>query len=167
MATRSRRFYGKYRGTVTQNLDPQAQGRIQVQVPEVLGATATPWALPCLPLAGPEACVAAVPAVGDSVWVEFEAGRADRPVWVGCFWPAPGQAPSPGGGGAPALLLRVGRAQLSLSEGAGPDAGVSLRVGAAHLSIGDAGITLGNGQGATITLRGPAIDCNGGALTVV
>jgi hypothetical protein len=47
------RFYGKYRGMVADVTDPDALGRIKVQVPEVYGAVVSPWALPCAPYAGP------------------------------------------------------------------------------------------------------------------
>ena len=30
-------FFGKYRGSVANNMDPMQQGRIQVSVPSVLG----------------------------------------------------------------------------------------------------------------------------------
>jgi hypothetical protein len=80
------RHYGKYRGFVTDNQDPRKQGRLKVNVPEVLGDVDTGWALPCTPYAGEQTGAYAVPPVGAGVWVEFEAGDASRPIWVGCWW---------------------------------------------------------------------------------
>jgi hypothetical protein len=84
----SGRFYGKYGGVVTANdgssggLKP---GSIEVKVPAVLGDTPM-WALPCVPYAGSKVGFFAMPPVGASVWVEFEGGRRDHPIWTGCFW---------------------------------------------------------------------------------
>jgi Type VI secretion system/phage-baseplate injector OB domain len=82
----SDRFYGKYRGTVLNNVDPTSRGRLQAMVPEVLGEIPTGWAEPCSPYAGPMAGFFAVPPPGAGVWIEFEAGDASRPVWVGGWW---------------------------------------------------------------------------------
>lgn len=80
------RFYGKYRGLVAINVDPQNQGRLKAIVPEVLGAIPSTWALPCTPYAGTLAGLFTVPMVGTGVWIEFEAGDVSRPVWTGCWW---------------------------------------------------------------------------------
>lgn len=82
----STRHWGKYRGTVVDNTDPQTQGRLRVSVPEVLGDVDSGWALPCAPYAGDKSGVYVVPSVGSGVWVEFEAGDVSRPIWVGCWW---------------------------------------------------------------------------------
>src|SRR3954451_14938145 len=78
--------FGKFRGTVSDNQDPRHQGRLKVQVPEVLGTVDSGWALPCVPYAGDKSGVHTVPSVGAGVWVEFEAGDVSRPIWVGCWW---------------------------------------------------------------------------------
>jgi Type VI secretion system/phage-baseplate injector OB domain len=80
------RFYGKYRGLVFINVDPQNMGRIKAIVPEVLGVFPTNWCLPCTPYAGTMAGFFTVPLQGTGVWVEFEAGDVNRPVWTGCWW---------------------------------------------------------------------------------
>ncbi|BCJ57212.1 phage baseplate assembly protein V [Micromonospora endophytica] len=103
------RFLGKFRGTVTDTRDPLGEGRIQVSVPEVLGEHAS-WALPCVPYAGPGVGLLAAPPVGTRVWVEFEAGSPDRPIWVGCFWGRgeyPTTVPAPAG-----VVLRIGEVTL-------------------------------------------------------
>ncbi len=80
------RVYGKFAGTVMNNLDPQSQGRLQAFVPEVLGEIPTGWAKPCVPYAGPASGFFSAPPVGAGVWIEFEAGDVSRPIWTGCFW---------------------------------------------------------------------------------
>jgi hypothetical protein len=88
LATLSRtHYYGKYRGIVTDNLDPSAIGRIKAQVPDVFGASAlTPWATPCAPYIGAGVGFHTIPAVGAGVWIEFEAGDPSRPIWSGGWW---------------------------------------------------------------------------------
>jgi hypothetical protein len=80
------RFYGKYRGLVLVNVDPQNMGRIKAIVPEVLGVIPTNFCLPCTPYAGINAGLFTVPLPGTGVWIEFEAGDVNRPVWTGCWW---------------------------------------------------------------------------------
>lgn len=91
-ARQDRRFYGKYRGLVTLNVDPQNRGRLKASVPEVLGEVPTGWALPCVPYAGTGAGFFAIPPVGAGVWIEFEAGNVSRPIWTGTWW-ANGEVP--------------------------------------------------------------------------
>jgi hypothetical protein len=78
------RFYGKYRGTVT-DVDPQTC-RIKATVPAVLGDTPTGWCMPCVPYAGPKVGIAFLPETGSGVWIEFEGGDVSYPIWVGCYW---------------------------------------------------------------------------------
>lgn len=94
------RHYGKYRGTVADNQDPRKQGRIKVQVPEILGDVDSGWALPCAPYAGEQSGFYTVPPVGAGVWVEFEAGDVSRPIWVGCWWGSDKLPKDEGGAGA-------------------------------------------------------------------
>ncbi|HVB97245.1 MAG TPA: phage baseplate assembly protein V [Chloroflexota bacterium] len=79
-------FFGKYRGKVENNLDPMQQGRVQVSVPTVLGSGKLSWAMPCVPFAGPSVGFFAIPPSGANVWVEFEGGDPNFPIWSGCFW---------------------------------------------------------------------------------
>jgi|HubBroStandDraft_6_1064221.scaffolds.fasta_scaffold32807_4 hypothetical protein len=87
------RHYGKYRGIVSDNQDPNNLGRIRANVPEVLGKVVSGWALPSLPYAGNGSGFFRVPPSGAGVWVEFEAGDPSRPIWSGCWW-ASNQLPS-------------------------------------------------------------------------
>lgn len=81
-----RRYFGKYRGKVAANKDPFSLGRIQVEVPAILGPGRTSWAMPCTPYAGNDVGFFMIPPIGSNIWVEFEAGDPDYPIWVGCFW---------------------------------------------------------------------------------
>ena len=78
-------FFGKYRGLVTDNVDPLTKGRLKVQVPPVLG-TVEVWASPCVPYAGPKLGWYTMPEVNTGVWIEFEAGDPSYPIWAGFFW---------------------------------------------------------------------------------
>ncbi len=89
------RYYGKYRGFVADNDDPDQLGRLRVTVPSVLGQAQSSWALPSVPFGGlTDQGLFAVPEVGAQVWVEFEAGNPDQPIWTGTFWQAPGDPPA-------------------------------------------------------------------------
>ncbi|HEX8653860.1 MAG TPA: phage baseplate assembly protein V [Allosphingosinicella sp.] len=79
------RFLGKFRGKVIENVDPLFQGRIIAEVPAVSGSILN-WALPCTPYAGLDVGFYAIPPIGANVWVEYEGGDPNYPVWVGCFW---------------------------------------------------------------------------------
>ncbi len=81
-----RRFFGKYRGTVVSNTDPLGGDRLEVRVPAVSGEADSYWALPCVPYAAADLGWHAIPPVGASVWIEYEGGDMERPIWVGGFW---------------------------------------------------------------------------------
>jgi len=88
-------LYGKFRGKVIKNEDPQKLGRLLVQVPAVSDENLS-WALPCVPYAGKKVGFFAMPPIGANVWVEFESGDPNYPIWTGCFW-GQGEIPvSPG-----------------------------------------------------------------------
>jgi uncharacterized protein involved in type VI secretion and phage assembly len=78
------RFYGVYRGTVTDNQDPLQTGRIRARVPEVTGEAASEWAVLCVPFG-----IVSIPPVGADVLIQFEQGDPDRPVVMGSVWNAP------------------------------------------------------------------------------
>jgi uncharacterized protein involved in type VI secretion and phage assembly len=171
-----KRFYGKYRGLVIQNADPEQIGRIQVQVPDVLGKITSSWAMPCVPAAGNQSGCFIVPPVNSQVWVEFEQGDPDYPIWTGGFWgkgaevPTAAIAPPAGPSGQNIVLETTGQNMLVLSD-ASPTSttgGIVLQsASGAKIVVNDTGIYISNGQGAMITLIGSAVNVNQGALTVV
>jgi phage gp45-like len=79
------RYFGKYRGEVTDTADPTSRGRVKVRVPAVMGDREV-WAMPCAPYAGDGLGFFAIPPAGTAVWVEFEGGELNQPIWAGCFW---------------------------------------------------------------------------------
>ncbi len=79
-------FFGKYRGVVTNNQDPELRGRIKAKVPDVYGDDESGWAMPCAPFGGANAGFFALPKVNAGVWIEFEQGDPDYPIWSGCWW---------------------------------------------------------------------------------
>jgi len=95
-----RRFYGKYRATVVDNQDPARLGRLKLSVPSVLGPeVVSGWATPCVPYGGAaDQGFLFIPDRGAGVWVEFEEGDLEFPIWVGTFWTRPdtgSQLPKP------------------------------------------------------------------------
>jgi uncharacterized protein involved in type VI secretion and phage assembly len=101
-----RRTYGKYRGFVADNDDPQQLGRVRVVVPSVLGAEVTGWALPCLPFGGQEdQGLFTVPELDAQVWVEFEEGDVSRPIWTGTFWRQAADVPAEAASSPPTTRL--------------------------------------------------------------
>lgn len=162
------RYYGKYRGKVENNVDPQQQGRVQVSCPAVLGGGRNSWALPSAPFAGPGVGFFAVPPVGANVWVEFEGGDPDSPIWSGGFWGL-GEAPA-----QPAVaeqtVWKTEGVTLVLSDLPG-SGGFRLEVGPPvsstplTLVLGPGGIELAHGS-AKVKLTPASVSINDGALEV-
>lgn len=90
--TAFKKYYGKYRGKVIKNIDPDGLGRIIADVPYIPGAK-TNFATPCTPYAGKGVGFLALPPIGANVWIEFEGGDPTFPIWSGCFW-APEEIPA-------------------------------------------------------------------------
>ena len=161
--------FGKYRGKVENNIDPMSQGRVQVSCPQVLGDGKMSWALPCAPMAGSQMGMFAIPPKGANVWVEFEAGDANRPIWTGGFWGS-GEFPS-----FPPVLsdmvigfIKTKQATLTLSDLPGTG-GVTLEFSSSlKIAMTSTGIEITNGQGATVKLGpGPKVSINDGAIEVM
>jgi uncharacterized protein involved in type VI secretion and phage assembly len=157
-------FFGKYRGTVENNVDPRQLGRIQFSVPTVLGENRLNWAMPCVPYAGPDVGFFAIPPVGANVWIEFEGGDPDFPIWTGCFWDSGDVPTSPAVAEKKVLKTDVGTVTLDDTPGAG---GLTIETTAGmKIAIDSQGIEINNGQGASIKLQGPKVSINGTALEV-
>jgi hypothetical protein len=183
--SKSNRYYGKYRGTVANNIDPEQRGRIQAIVPDVQGLVPTTWALPCVPIAGKQQGVFQVPQIGAAVWIEFEQGDPDHPIWVGGFWGAFAEVPAsaltpPLPGGDNIVIQTTLQHTLAISDAAplpvealpppfapvGTGGIVLKSPGGAFIVVNDAGIFINNGMGATIELVGPSVMINKIALVV-
>ncbi|MDE1948645.1 MAG: baseplate assembly protein [Burkholderiales bacterium] len=164
-------FYGKYRGLVLQNIDPLQIGRIQVSVPDV-AVLPSSWAMPCLPWAGANTGLFTVPPIGAKVWVEFERGDPDYPVWVGGFWGTAAEVPAMAHAVPPAIagltIQTTLKNGITISDMPGPTGGILIQTTTgAMISVSDVGIVISNGKGAVINMTGPTVDVNLGALTVV
>src|SRR5262245_19380964 len=90
----AKRFFGKYRGTVLNNVDPEQRGRIMAIVPDVSTVVPSTWAMPSLPVGGMQMGVFTVPPIGAGVWIEYEQGDPDYPIWVGAFWGNAAEVPA-------------------------------------------------------------------------
>jgi hypothetical protein len=159
-------YFGKYRGLVTDNNDPLKQGRIQVRVPSVLGDKLL-WALPCTPYAGPDIGFFALPPVGANVWVEFESGELNHPIWAGGFWD-PNELPSEAAPGT--VFLRTPGAVIRIEDSGTVEIETT---GGAKITLTGTEITLEaptikqSANGGATQLSASGFDAMNGALTVV
>jgi Type VI secretion system/phage-baseplate injector OB domain len=157
-------FFGKYRGKVAANKDPLNLGRIQVQVPAIYGDETLAWAMPCTPYAGKDIGFFAIPPVGSNIWVEFEQGDPDYPIWAGCFW-GTGELPQA------AIVLDPEKVQVFRAEGItltwsnfAPNKGVTLEVEGPVVTrklkivLNAEGIEINNADETIATLTATAIE---------
>jgi hypothetical protein len=176
-SSQARTFYGKYRGTVINNIDPMMRGRLLLEVPDVTGLVPSSWAEACVPLAGPTGPpmgVYMVPPIGAGVWVEFEGGDPSKPIWTGCRWGLASDVPTLALAGIPAspniCMQTLGQNMLMLSDMPPTPltGGIILKsLTGAMLVVNDLGIFIQNGKGAAINMMGPSVDINMGALTII
>jgi hypothetical protein len=170
--TRGGGLFGRYRGTVVNNVDPDGLGRLLVAVPDVLGDDPCIWAESASPLAGPKMGLYAVPTAGAGVWVEFEQGDPDHAIWTGCWRGSSSDVPSRASSAPPVLppVVLETQAQNRLVISSAP--GECLTVETAKGELGPrivvtaTSITLTSGLGASIELSGAGVKINGNALTV-
>jgi uncharacterized protein involved in type VI secretion and phage assembly len=155
-------YFGKYRGTVTDNNDQTSRGRLKVQVPAVLG-TLEVWAMPCVPYAGDQVGFYSLPPNQSGVWVEFEGGDPSYPIWTGCFW-ADNEIPDSGGPDikiwqTDSLKVRLDDSadELLLENGGGSKttygSEATTESGSAKVTVGDSG--------------GSSVNINDGSLEVM
>ncbi len=166
-----RRFYGKYRGLVLSNVDPMQRGRLMVQVPDVTGLVPGTWAEACIPCGGMQYGLFGIPLIGAGVWIEFEQGDLNYPIWTGTFYSNAGEVPAlsraiPPGVPGMAMVTPLQNAVI-VNDTPGPTGGIMLKGGLATITINDTGITIQNGKGASISMVGPQVIINAGALTVI
>lgn len=137
------------------------QGRIQAQVLDIFGDQNSGWALPALPYAGNQVGLFLVPPVDANVWIEFENGNPEYPIWTGCFW-SQGEVPA-----TPALpqikMLKTDIGSITLDDTAG---GITIETTAGmKIMLTASGIEITNSQG-KIQIQGPTVSLNNGALEV-
>ncbi len=164
MSGEKKLFLGKYRGTVSENTDPLMLGRIRAKVPAVLEDEETGWALPCSPYAGNGVGFFFIPPVDANIWIEFEGGELEHPIWSGGFW-ALGEAPK-----TPAIpdikVIKTDTATITLSDLPGIG-GVTVETTSGLKIVMDiTGIELSNGS-AKVKLTPASVSINDGALEVI
>lgn len=163
------RFLGKFRGLVSDAQDPLMLGRIRAQVPDVLGDQESGWAMPAAPFGGSAAGFFALPSVGSGVWIEFEQGDPDFPVWTGSWWGTAADVP-------PALLAppyekvlvqTAGGHSITLDDTPGVG-GITLQTATGQkITLNALGIEIDNGMGAAVKLEGPVTTINDDGLQVI
>ena len=165
MSELTQRYFGKYRGIVTDNTDPLMQGRIRAQIPSVLGDEQTGWALPCSPYGGDGVGFFFIPPVGANVWIEFENGDLDFPIWVGCFWNT-GKVPS--SSGLPIMkVIKTDNTTITFDDTPGVG-GITIETqNGLKIKMDVSGIELNNNGTMTIKLTPASVSVNDGALEVI
>lgn len=167
-------LFGKYRATVINNIDPELRGRLLLSIPDALGLVPSTWAEPCTPLSGPTGPamgVYMVPPIGAGVWVEFEQGDVDYPIWVGGRWGSSADVPPLAHAGLPVspniVMQTAGQNAFVISDLPGPTGGLMLKSATgASIIVNDTGIYIQNGKGASLVMTGPTVTVNNGALVI-
>lgn len=153
------RFYGKYRGTVT-DIDADTL-RIKAKVPAVLGEQKTGWCMPCVPYAGQGVGFALLPEEGAGVWIEFERGDVSYPIWVGCYWRTD-EKPSDASPTVKTLVTKAGH-KILLDDDEG-----SITITDSNentLTLESSGITVARGS-SRIEVNDSEVSVNDGAVEV-
>jgi uncharacterized protein involved in type VI secretion and phage assembly len=146
-------------------------GRVRARVPDVLGDKESGWALPCAPFGGDGMGFFAVPKNGAGVWIEFEHGDPDFPIWAGCWWGTLAELPPtllvPPPPSKKVMLKTEGGHMIILDDTPGIG-GITLETSAGQkVKLTALGVEIDNGLGATVKLQGPQVSINGGALEVI
>jgi hypothetical protein len=145
-----KRYYGKYRGTVLPMYDVDTRGRLLVSVSDPHGPNFSGWARPCVPWAGPSMGCYVVPPPLSNVWVEFEHGNPDLPIWVGCWWGDPVTSPLVAKQSVPLspifALETIAKHAIIISDTPVPPllplGGILLRSGVSYIAIDPKGIRM-------------------------
>jgi uncharacterized protein involved in type VI secretion and phage assembly len=157
------RFYGKYRAVVADIDDEEKLGRIRAYVPDVFGEDVmSPWAMPCVPLAGANHGLVCLPEENDGVWIEFEAGDVNRPIWTGTWWGKDDLADDLNKHLARGFITSAGH-RIVIDDDAKTI--VIEHANGAKAELGDSSLTLECGSGKVVLDNG-GVNINDGALKV-
>jgi uncharacterized protein involved in type VI secretion and phage assembly len=171
------KHFGKYRGVVTDNKDPEKLGRLKVKVPSVLD-TLELWAMPCVPYAGPSVGLMSLPPADAGVWVEFEGGDPSYPVWVGCYWHK-GEIPEDGKPDIKiwktdklSVKLDDSADEMALANSSNAEVALALDItaqtsGQSKITVGPAGVVSEQGGAHKVEVTTASVKVNNGALEVV
>jgi uncharacterized protein involved in type VI secretion and phage assembly len=154
------RYYGKYRGIVTANNDPDNLGRVKAKVPRLLNDEETGWALPAFIYGGAaEQGLFAVPDVNAGVWIEFEGGDLSYPIWTGT-WYTSGSIPESAQPAQKVFKTQSGHKLIFDDDGGSIEItdsnGNTIKMEASQ-------ITVSAGSATTIVIDAPTIDLVDGA----
>ena len=156
-------FYGKFRGVVSDNRDPSNLGRIRAKVADVYGEEESGWAMPSVPYAGSQVGLFLIPPTNASVWIEFEHGNPDYPIWTGCFW-AENEVPvSPAS--ADKKVLKTGAGTITLDDTRGSNSITIETTNNLKIKLDQQGIEISNGS-QKIMLSSSSVSVNDGALEI-
>jgi uncharacterized protein involved in type VI secretion and phage assembly len=127
--------------------------------------------MPCFPSTGKQMGAYMIPQIGAGVWVEFEQGDPDYPIWSGCWYGSVAEVPVLALAGPPVspniVLQTAAQNSIVISDLPGPTGGIMLKsTTGATLIVNDTGIYIQNGKGASVTLVGPTVAINVAALTI-
>lgn len=180
------RYYSSYRGLVVDNDDPQRQDRVRVVVQRLNAGGEEPlaaWAYPKLAGVTGEAGAGSseLPPVGAYVWVEFEDGQIDKPIYTTGGWWGRNEKPDafasvdwrgwvsrkghrflrhdPAQGSGELVWQHADGQQIRQLEGGA----VEITSGQAVARVEGGKITLNSGGGQTIVMEGGKITISGGA----
>jgi uncharacterized protein involved in type VI secretion and phage assembly len=166
-------FYGKYRGVVSDNKDPWKIGRLRAKVEDVYGDRESGWALPSVPYAGKGVGLFLIPPVGALVWMEFENGDPDYPIWTGCFWADDkvGSGILPPTPAEPEMkVLKTDIATIAINDTRGKESIIiqaKISNQTMKIEMNTSGIEITNGTGkASIQLKGRTVSINQDGLEV-
>jgi phage baseplate assembly protein gpV len=152
------RFYGKYRGTVT-DVDASNMA-IKAQVPAVLGTVSSGWCQPCVPYAGPQVGFCMLPDIGSGVWIEFEGGDVSSPIWTGCYW-ITSDIPSSADAAVKSIITQAGTLAFDNNAGSVTATGLQNQT----LVLDASGITATAGSG-SVAISASGVSLNTGAMVV-
>jgi uncharacterized protein involved in type VI secretion and phage assembly len=154
------RYFGKYRGQVTDNNDPNNLGRLKAKVPRVLGEQDCGWALPAFIYGGAsEQGLFALPDVGAGVWIEFEGGDLSYPIWTGT-WYTSGAIPESAAAGKKVFKTKSGH-KIVLDDDGG-----SLEITDSNsnsITMDSSTIKIAAGNATTVVVDAPQIQLVDGA----
>jgi uncharacterized protein involved in type VI secretion and phage assembly len=147
-------FYGKYRGVVTNIEDPLKIGRIRAHVPDVLGEHESGWAMPSAPFGGNGMGFFALPTVQAGVWIEFEHGDPEYPIWNGCWWGSQNEMASElSDSPYKKMLIKTAGGNSILFDDSDSNGSITLQTsGGQKIIMNSTSIKIDNGKGATIEL---------------
>lgn len=152
------RFYGKYKGIVSEVGEADQLGYIKVKIPEIFGERISPWVQPQVPFAGPNYGLLMLPKTGDGVWIEFEAGDISRPIWTGFWWSNSEEIPDPASKETRVLVTPKGHKividdendKFCLIHASGPEIKltsdeITLKIGSSQIVLSSSEVNINNG----------------------